>query len=75
MHIALSINNNDSILTRIYRYEKSDPKGLNGFHLLIHVGTDPKRTEKLYYRLPGLNKSLKTKRYQFKEIGFSEYFY
>lgn len=55
----------DSIMSRILRYEQTHRNGLNGFHLLIHVGTDPKRTDKFYHRLPELLKTLKEKGYQF----------
>jgi peptidoglycan/xylan/chitin deacetylase (PgdA/CDA1 family) len=54
----------DSIYHSIVRYEASHPSGLNGFILLMHIGTDPKRTDKLYYRLPELLNWLKQKGYQ-----------
>ncbi len=43
-------------------------KGLNGFILLVHTGTDPKRTDKLYNRLNELVLFLKQKGYSFKRI-------
>jgi peptidoglycan/xylan/chitin deacetylase (PgdA/CDA1 family) len=55
----------DSILSRIFKFERDNPNGLNGFHLLIHVGTDPKRTDKLYSKLPELIQTLKLKGYSF----------
>lgn len=55
----------DSILTRIYRYEQNSPNGLNGFHLLLHVGTDPLRTDKLYHQLPALLQTLQQRGYVF----------
>ena len=36
----------EKILESIYQYEKQE--GMNGFHLLIHPGTDPARVDKLY---------------------------
>ncbi len=42
--------------------------GLNGFHLLIHAGTHPERTDKLYFRLPILIQSLKSRGYQFSKL-------
>lgn len=54
------------ILKSIYQYEEE--KGLNGFILLIHIGTNPERTDKLYAKLPELIKSLKGKGYSFKRI-------
>jgi peptidoglycan/xylan/chitin deacetylase (PgdA/CDA1 family) len=55
----------DTIMARIKRYERSIPSGLNGFHLLIHVGTEPARTDKLYNRLPELLTYLKSRGYRF----------
>ncbi|MEP6712049.1 MAG: glycoside hydrolase family 9 protein [Ferruginibacter sp.] len=43
-------------------------KGLNGFILLIHIGTDPKRTDKFYFKLNTLINTLKQKGYHFKRI-------
>lgn len=53
----------DTIYNRIIRYEKNGPNGLNGFFLLIHAGTAPARTDKLYYRLPDLIRYLRDKGY------------
>lgn len=44
------------------------PNGLNGYILLIHAGTDPRRTDKLYNRLGEIIDFLKTEGYQFKRI-------
>lgn len=49
----------DTIFNRILTYEKNHTTGLNGFHLLIHGGTDPKRKDKLYNRLDELMDRLK----------------
>jgi len=48
--------------------EKKDINGLNGFILLIHFGTDPKRTDKFYNRLDELIKTLKESGYKFTSI-------
>jgi peptidoglycan/xylan/chitin deacetylase (PgdA/CDA1 family) len=58
----------DSIMRRILRYERTAPHGLNGFILLMHVGTDPRRTDKLYFRLGDLIDSLNKKGYRFVKI-------
>lgn len=58
----------DTIMDRILRYEKTHPTGLNGFHLLIHVGTEPARKDKLYHRLPELITLLKNKGYRFRRF-------
>ncbi|HQX55171.1 MAG TPA: glycoside hydrolase family 9 protein [Pyrinomonadaceae bacterium] len=36
----------EAIMTRIKEYEAKDPNGLNGFILLTHIGSGPKRTDK-----------------------------
>ncbi|MEJ7586937.1 MAG: glycoside hydrolase family 9 protein [Ferruginibacter sp.] len=48
--------------------EKNDVHGLNGYILLLHIGTAPERTDKFYYRLNELIKTLKQKGYRFKTI-------
>lgn len=58
----------DAIYGRILDYERKDPRGLNGFILLIHVGTDPERTDKLYLRLEGLITELERRGYAFARI-------
>lgn len=58
----------DSIYQSILRYEQSRRSGLNGFILLLHTGTDPARTDKMYYRLPELILYLKRKGYQMVRI-------
>jgi endoglucanase len=59
----------DVIYNSIIDYEKKRSSGLNGFILLLHIGTDPKRTDKFYYRLPQLLKWLKQKGYQLETIN------
>jgi len=58
----------DVIYDRILAYEKKDPNGLNGFILLIHIGTDPARTDKLYARLSELIDTLRARGYAFVRI-------
>jgi peptidoglycan/xylan/chitin deacetylase (PgdA/CDA1 family) len=58
----------DSIYDSIIRYEKTDPNGLNGFILLIHIGTDPRRKDKFYNRLDYLIRDLKERGYSFVKI-------
>lgn len=57
----------ETIFNNILSYE--DENGLNGFLLLIHIGTDPKRTDKLYNRLDDLIKELSNRGYLFKRIN------
>jgi endoglucanase len=56
------------IYNSIINYDQSKPSGLNGFLLLLHIGTDLKRTDKFYKRLPELIKYLKTRGYQFQTV-------
>jgi peptidoglycan/xylan/chitin deacetylase (PgdA/CDA1 family) len=56
------------IYDRILAYEKKDPHGFNGFILLIHIGTDPERTDKLYGKLQDLITELERMGYSFVRI-------
>jgi endoglucanase len=58
----------EEIYNSIISYEQTKPSGLNGFILLVHIGTDPKRTDKFYKRLPDMIKYLKAKGYQFQRV-------
>lgn len=56
----------DTLLQRLFRKESTD--GLNGAILLIHLGTDARRTDKLYDRLPEMIDTMKHRGYQFVRI-------
>lgn len=56
------------IMESIWAYEKKDTDGLNGFILLIHIGTDPRREDKFYLRLDELLAALHEKGYHCKRI-------
>lgn len=56
------------IYKSIIDYEKSDPCGLNGFILLIHIGTHPGRRDKFYWRLDELLEYLQKKGYAFVKV-------
>lgn len=58
----------DTIFARILRYEAHHPHGLNGFILLTHIGTDPRRTDKFYRQLDRLITELKQRGYQFTRL-------
>lgn len=60
--------NSDVIEQSIRQYELARPGGLNGFLLLIHLGTDAERTDKFYRRLPALIRYLKSKGYHFQRV-------
>jgi peptidoglycan/xylan/chitin deacetylase (PgdA/CDA1 family) len=56
------------IYQSILEYETSSSAGLNGFILLMHVGTDPQRTDKFYFYLQQLLTDLKSRGYRFRRI-------
>lgn len=58
----------EEIYKSILRREARDPHGLNGFILLIHIGTDPRRPDKFYDRLDALLTELKGRGYRFRTI-------
>jgi hypothetical protein len=58
----------DEIYKSIIDYEIEAKYGLNGFILLIHVGTHPARTDKFYHKLDQLVTQLQEKNYAFKRI-------
>ncbi|MDD2960731.1 MAG: glycoside hydrolase family 9 protein [Muribaculaceae bacterium] len=57
-----------TLYDNLMKAEKSSASGLNGHLLLIHFGTDDKRTDKFYNLLPTIIKNLKKKGYQFVSI-------
>lgn len=58
----------ETILQSILAHEAKDPNGLNGFMLLLHIGTDPRRTDKFYHQLDELLTQLQQKGYQFVRL-------
>lgn len=64
-----SYRSSDEIYDSIFQYEMSDPHGLNGFILLVHIGTDPRRTDKFYNKLDELLIALKAKHYTFVPLN------
>ena len=56
------------IFQSVIDFEKTDPHGLNGFILLIHIGTHPDRKDKFYRRLEELLTELEGKGYRFVRI-------
>jgi peptidoglycan/xylan/chitin deacetylase (PgdA/CDA1 family) len=56
------------VYASIIDFEKKSPSGLNGFILLVHIGTDPRRTDKFYNMLPRLIDELRSKGYEWVRI-------
>ena len=61
-----SYRSSEAIYRSILAYEAEND--LNGFILLLHIGTDPKRTDKFYNFLSDLMHELKQKNYIFVRI-------
>ncbi|MEA2077748.1 MAG: polysaccharide deacetylase family protein, partial [Candidatus Marinimicrobia bacterium] len=59
-------HDNKEIYQSIMIYEAKNT--LNGFIMLIHIGADPKRTEKFYTKLDELIEELENKGYEFVRI-------
>lgn len=60
-----SYKSNEVILSSLF--DRGD-NSLNGSIILIHVGTDPRRKEKLYDRLPEIIDKLRTRGYRLTRI-------
>ena len=57
-----------TILKSVLDYENFSSNGMRGFILLVHIGTDPRRTDKFYSYLPELIDTLTNRGYQFVRI-------
>ena len=64
-----SYRSTEEIYQSIIDQDKNKPNGLNGFILLLHIGTDPKRTDKFYNKLPELIQYLKKSGYEMVKIN------
>ncbi len=58
----------ENILESVTTFENQRPAGLNGFILLLHIGTDPRRIDKFYFQLRKLIRYLQGKDYAFVTI-------
>lgn len=58
----------DAILKSIFDFEAKESNGMNGFILLLHVGTHPSRTDKMYKLLPQLIDTLQSRGYRFASL-------
>ncbi|MGZ5134178.1 MAG: polysaccharide deacetylase family protein [Flavitalea sp.] len=58
-----------TIFNSILNHEQQSSTGLNGFILLVHIGTDPRRKDKFYNYLPELIKELKRRGYKWVRIN------
>lgn len=53
----------EKIINQVYTYERD--KGLNGYIILIHIGADSRRKDKLYNRLGEFIEEIRSKKYKF----------
>ncbi len=58
----------EELIRRLYNFEADSPQGLNGALVLIHPGTDPERTDKLYLRLGEIIEYFTKKGYTFNKL-------
>lgn len=64
-----SYRSSEEIYQSIMEYEQKSSNGLKGFILLIHIGTDPRRTDKFYAKLDDLLIALQREGYVFLRIN------
>jgi endoglucanase len=67
--LGQSYLDSQTILERIFQHEKEH--GLNGFILLLHIGTDPRRKDKFYHHLDELLTILQQRGYSFATLAES----
>ena len=58
----------EQLIEGLQRFEAASADGLNGAIILIHPGTEPSRTDKLYLRLDEIMDYYKEKGYSFKKL-------
>jgi endoglucanase len=58
----------EALISGLKQFEKSKPEGLNGAIILIHLGTDASRTDKLYNRLDEMITYYKSLGYSFNKF-------
>lgn len=61
--------NSETIYQSILNYEQQSASGINGFVLLVHIGTDRRRKDKFYFYLPKIITELKKRGYRFVKIN------
>jgi len=66
---AKNYRSSAAIYQSIIDYEKKSSCGLKGAILLMHIGTDPKRSDKLYHLLPQLLQWLTEKKYSLVTVN------
>jgi endoglucanase len=65
--MGAAYKSSDQLMEAVKIFEQT--KGLNGIILLVHIGTDPRRTDKFFNRLPELISYCREKGYDFLTIS------
>jgi endoglucanase len=65
--MGAAYKSSDQLMEAVKIFEQT--KGLNGIILLIHIGTDPRRTDKFFNSLPELIRFCRQKGYEFFSIS------
>jgi endoglucanase len=63
-----SFVSSEAILKSIFDRERTDPRGLNGFILLLHIGSGPGRKDKFHARFGEMMDRLTTDGYRFVRV-------
>ena len=63
-----NFRSSDFIYQKILEKEETDPNGLNGFFLLMHIGAGPGRKDKFFTRLDALLTELESRGYGFVRV-------
>jgi endoglucanase len=66
--MGASYKSSETIMNSIKKFNETRPAGLKGAIMLVHVGTDPRRKDKLYDRLGELISYLKRDGYTFRRV-------
>jgi len=64
----VNYRSSEFLIERLEKFEANDPLGLNGAFVLIHPGTEPDRTDKLYLRLEEIISYYSLKGYIFNRL-------
>lgn len=64
--MGTSYRSSEKLLERLYAFEKQYT--LNGGMVLVHIGTDPRRKDKLYHHLSDMIQYFHSRRYNFVKV-------
>lgn len=64
--MGAAYRSSDTLMQRLLSFESR--KGLGGCMILVHIGTDPRRKDKLYERLPEMIRILRVRGYVFNRV-------